>query len=377
MSYIVSPKFLTYANSNPIGTVVLPPQIPVSSLAIPNIIVDDTLDTFPYPYKYNPLPDTVRYGVNADAILPQKYEYRYTNDSGIDVIIRGTYEDVMSTIDVLDIYKPIKNNPQTPVNTTGSKGRRQVNIFNNIPIKKQSPNQTTVVGTQDTGKHLLVRINNRVYSGSGSLIMCVETGKALDSAKIVLFRNSTGSGTYQDLGGKIDKPSAGTNVDEKILFTNAQKESKEESILLIDIKTESKMFVDIESTTSNTYYRVYLYLIIVNNLSELERMYEENKLNMLSNYTGNFDESYRETDKVGFFDYTSFVKKMDNYSHVTNVTHGVFTTVDGLNVNVSGRTIKVISEFLSNGIFNNLFSDNTLALTGNTQIINSFNRISF
>lgn len=375
MSYIVSPNFLTFPNNSVPGAVVLPRQIPDTLLTIPNIIVDDTLDTFPFPYKYNPMPDTIRYGVNADVILPQKYEYRYTNDSGIDVIVRGTYDDVMATIDILNTYKPTKNSTNTVHDASGR--TRANNVFSNMPTHNTMIKQTQVVGTKNNGKHLLVSINNKVYSGSGALIMCVEGGKTLDSVKFVLFRNSTGSGTYQDLGGKIDKPSAGTNVDEKILFTNAQKESKEESILLIDIKTKSNMFVDIESTTNNTYYRVYLYLVVVNNLSDLERMYEENKLNMMSNYSGNFDESYRETDKIGFFDYTSFVKKMDNYSHITNVKHGVFTTVDGSNVNVSGRTIKVISEFVSNGVFNKLFSDITLVSTSNTQIINSFNRISF
>jgi hypothetical protein len=328
----------------------------VTEIPISTVIMDERLDTYPYPYTHNPLPSGLTYSIDPKYVTPpQKYEYRYVNKNGIDIIMRGSYDDVMSTVDVLNTYPPLKRD-----------GKDSARILRNIVTGKPFDTSVTLqpkvpdVGIQDKGDHMLVKMDNKTYSGSGTLIMVVQTGKPLTESKFVLFRASD-TKLYQELGGRIDKPVGGVgNVDREILFNNAKKESEEESMVLFKLSNKSPIFVDIESQDNNTYYRVFLYVFSTDNLSQLPLMYEANKAQILTNYSTNFNEAYRESDKLDLFDYQTFINKLKTYSASgQNVSSGIFMAVNGANINVRGRTIKVISKFLNDGVFADVINKQT------------------
>ena len=57
-------------------------------------------------------------------------------------------------------------------------------------------------------------------------------------------------------------------------------------------------------------------------------------------------------DKLDLFDYQMFIKNLSKYHASTqNVSNGVFQTINGSNVNVSGRTMKVIAKMIDEKIF--------------------------
>jgi hypothetical protein len=314
----------------------------IHSINVPGQMINNSYDTFPFPYKYNDMPNTLTQGIDPQyQSIPQRYEYRYTNPNNIDVIIRGTYDDVMSVIDVLKVYPPKK---------TDCDGRnKRFDIFSNIPSRSSTVPDFAL---QYSGKYLLIRIADKIYSGTGSLIMVVQKGKPLTDAGFVLFKDVK-SNQYQDLGGKIDKPSKPIeNIDKTILFENAAKETIEESMKLFVLNTVSDVWTDIEAEDTNTFYRIYLYVFEMDDPSNLATYYDQNKMNILATYPANYDESYRETDKLDLFDYQSFIKKLQNYGMgVTNISVGTFQTVAGRQVSVRGRTMKGIAQFYRDGAF--------------------------
>src|SRR2546430_15596583 len=68
------------------------------------------LGDWPFPYIYNDPPADLTIGVDPliGFNIPQRYECRYTNDKGIDVVIRGPENDIRSVLDVLKTYPPNK-----------------------------------------------------------------------------------------------------------------------------------------------------------------------------------------------------------------------------------------------------------------------------
>lgn len=321
----------------------------------PNLFSNNSqyIDTYSYPYLQN---YSDPYYVNYSE--PQKHEYRYVNSNGVDVIIRGTYNDVMSTVDVLNTYPPKKE-------CNKEKEREYFAIGKKPSFALQSKNVPDVgIQSQPNGKHLLISFNNKVYSGSGALII-VKSNKSnkstfdLSEANFLLFRDSK-TNQYEELGGKIDNPLNTNNtkspIDKTILFNNAAKEANEESMTLITLTNESKYFVDIESQDNNTYYRAYLYVITVDDPKNINIMFEQNKLGIYK-YSDYFDESYREMNSVDLFDCKTFIKKLQDYHASTqNVSNGVFQTINGTNVNVRNRTIKVIAKMIDEKIIDNIHS---------------------
>ena len=308
-------------------------------------IIDRRLD-IPGVYSYYGLPENVTREVDPRYVTgPQKYEYRYTNQNGIDVVIRGTYNHVMSVIDILNTYPPViddnRSNKLFPLSG---------------PQSKQTIGSAPSVGIQNNGsKHIFVKINDKVFSGSGSLIMVVEDGQPISSAKFVLFRN-TKTKYFEELGGKIDKPSDKT-IDSSILFKNCKKESDEESMKLFILNNESPVFIDIESTLDNTFYRVYVYLFKINNINQLSSYYNHNRNIVLR--SSQYTDSDRETDILNLFDYQTFVSKLNNYSgsrYDSNI--GIFKSTNGNQVEVDGRTVKVIAHLTDNNILSSIITKN-------------------
>lgn len=128
---------------------------------------------------------------------PQKYEHRYVNNNGIDIVLRGSYNDIMSALDVLNTYPPLKKDCDEET--------KYVDLTDTV---KESEKR---VGIMDYGKFINVKIDDKVFSGSGCVIMAIQKGKSisLNNSYFVLFRDAK-TGQYHDAGGKIDKPKAGS-----------------------------------------------------------------------------------------------------------------------------------------------------------------------
>ncbi len=277
--------------------------------------------------------------------IPQLQEYRYVNDDGIDVVLRGKYDDVMSVVDVLNTYPPRKIIPGDDNKTID---------FSDFSNNK--PKNVPEVGMIVKGNHILVKMDKKVYSGSGVLIMIIQKKDNVlfdGNARFVLFRD-VNTLQYNDLGGRIDKPIS--DLDKNILYINAKKEALEESMSLFKINNKSDLYVDIESSDTGSLYRVYLYALLVDDFTQFSTMYEYNKLQILKNYAANFNEAFRETDNLKIFDYISFINKLQYYG-MGVTSSGIYQTIDGTNQKVSARTTKVISKFYTDGIFDNVFAN--------------------
>lgn len=338
----------------------------VYALDVPTTNIDDM-----YMYNFG-FPSTITQYVDPAIIVtgPQTYEYKYVNSNGVNVILRGTYNDVMSTVDVLNTYPPLKK----PCSETNK--REYLELYgpgskpSNVPI-------VPIVGTTPSAygtNYINIKMDGKVFSGSGSLIMVAEQGKPLTDAKIILFRDV--NGFYQDLGGKIDKLAPNVAVDKDTLFKNAKKETEEESMKLFDLVNPSVTFVDVESSMDNTFYRVYLYLFVLNNTNQLANMYDANKMQILTNFPHNFNESYKETNALALFDYNTFITKLATYNPTLyNTSQGVFQTVTGQQVNVRGRTMRVIAKLQTENkiidvIRNNKVNNSTVSVATNTNLFN-------
>jgi len=328
-------------------------------ITLPSVITQDAYPLmFPdASYQSLYLPDELTQAVGLTQGIDPRYElqpvkmhkFKYTNNNGIDVEIVGTYNNVMSTVDVLNTYPPTKRDCNDD--------ERFNLLFGTSTGKTNVPK----VGVQKKGDHLLVTIDNKVYSGSGCLIMVVGAGVpfSVNNAKFVLFRDvNTSNPLYQDLGGRLDEPKPPAPVDRTILFTNAKKEAEEESMKLFNLTKESADYVDIETEDTNTYYRIYLYLFVTNNPNGLSKSYDANKSTILTNYyPSNFGKAYRETSALDLFDYQTFINKLATSGYGQyNISSSVFQKIDGSNVNVKGRTIKAIAKFNSDKIFDKLFA---------------------
>lgn len=343
---------------------------------LPEMIIDETSQTYPGVYSYYGLPNTLTASIDPKYVTgPQKYEYRYTNQNNIDVVIRGTYNSVMSTVDVLNTYPPTLR-VLKDCDKIGT--REYVELYGPGSTSTKSIANVPTIGVQDRGSYMLVKMGNKTYSGSGSLIMVVETGQPLTNAKFVLFRDQK-TGQYEDLGGKIDKPSAGVNIDKDILFNNAKKETLEESMKLFTLAKESTTYVDIESTSDNTFYRVYVYMFVMNNISHLQDLYDGNKSQVLINYPGNYTAADKETNKLDLFDYQTFIKKLGTYDVLRyDVSDKAFQTVRGSLEKVSGRAMKVIAQLNINNAFTDMMGNKRLSVASVTNANGSviFNNVT-
>src|SRR5437868_5346780 len=100
-------------------------------LSTPGMVIDETSSLYPDVYEQFGLPVSLTPSIDPRYVTgPQKYEYRYTNDSGIDVVLRGTYNNVMSTVDVLKTYPPNLRDCTTIKNSSDMiNGRPLFDIF--------------------------------------------------------------------------------------------------------------------------------------------------------------------------------------------------------------------------------------------------------
>lgn len=310
-----------------------------------------TDDILYYPYELNPLPNVLGQGVDPALVLsnpvPQQYEYRYyVND--IDVVLKGSYDDVTAIVNVLNTYPPNKNMDTS--NTAPSGSTVPFGPFIHIPR----------IEVKYFGGNVRVKMNNKMYSGAGSLIMVVEKNRPITHAKFVLFRDIN-TKQYQETGGKIDKSTINQKIDETILFRTAKKETIEESVNLFILNNESNFTTEISSGISQTNYKVYVYIFTMKNINVLPSLFLKNRTAMLSqSITSNFGPSFHETDRLELFDYHTFINKLNTFNIGTqHVSNGIFMTTYGSFVNVRGRTLKVIHSLNTNKIFEQIFNANS------------------
>lgn len=306
-------------------------------------VIGDDIDSYPDVYTNYGLPSVLTPSIDPKYVTgPQKYEYRYTNTNGIDAIIRGTYLNVMSIVDVLNTYPPKKRE---------CSDRKDEKKY--VPLYGQSgaiPKNVPTIGIKKSGKHIELIIGSTTYSGSGSLILIFPTNQThLDYAKIVLFRG-TGetAGLYQETGGKIDS-AKNKNVDQNTLFENAKKETEEESKKLFTLSKESSQIIDIVNSVSSTTYRVYVYAISLSDsdIKDLSTKYNKNGLEIDSN-VDLYGDSYKETDNVALFSYKDFAETIKkNYNQGLDLKSGDFITDNRDKVKVAGRTINIVSQLTS------------------------------
>jgi hypothetical protein len=266
--------------------------------------------------------------------MNKDFTTKYTNDSGINVSITGTPNDVARVIEILHNTPPNKY-PFIP------------------PNPPQLPHDENIKEVSVTPKgHINVSINDNVYSGSGILILVNNRNdtQAFFSPKAILF-HSKNNNTYEELGGRIDKPSF---IDADILFDTAKREAKEESIELFNIMLPSTIFVDIESQKDRSLYRVYVYMITVNKLDDLKIFFNKNmkslydrKPNDKGEYLIKYD-SYRETSNVTFFDLRKSLEKINTHFSSSQVPKGIIQNIEGDQLWVRGRTLNILSELSKN-----------------------------
>lgn len=311
----------------------------------PNLFIKD-------PFPSQELLDNLKNKIsntNTQKTEPRIYEHRYLK-SNIDVVIRGTYDDVMATVTVLNQYPP-----KVIEDKDGNK------IYDCYFSGNESKYNVPKIGVQRYGKHIRVRIKDKIYSGSGIILFVCIKDKPITEGKFVLFK-STANEQYEGLGGKIDEQ----EVKDDILYENAKKETKEESMNLIDLNVKSKLYVDIESDDNKTYYRSFLYPIYIEDYNNISNMYNKNMIDVID-FKQNYNDSYRETNKVDFFDYETFKNKLNYYDvDKYNKSNGVFQTTNGDMVNVRGRTLKVINKMIEH--INKLKKDDIRQC-----IVNTFN----
>jgi len=296
---------------------------------MPDVTFEDSLDLYPnLMYNGYGFPNQLTPSVDPFAITgPQKYEYRYTNTNGIDVVLRGTYNDVMSCVSVLNTNPPMKRD------CANSKESEFVDLYGN-PVD--------TIGSDKN--HIIARIGDKTFSGSGILILLSNNSNT--SLNFVLFRD-VNRRHYTDLGGMIDKPKNDIKINEDYLFQNASKEADEESMHLFNIKTKSPHFVDIKSDKDNTYYRAFVYNIIMNDgdVNDIRKLYLANH-KMVINGPFTQPSENRETDDVAMFDFNRSISSIKNGSKT-------FQNNDGRMEYIADRTVKCMQSLNSNNIFVN------------------------
>ncbi len=272
----------------------------------------------------------------------QTYEHRYVNANGVDVVIKGSYDDVTSVTDTLTANPPIKY----PVN--GSVVSLPKDII------KQKPR--IQIGQIDKGDFIDIVSGSKIYSGSGIVLMVYDASKPEKGYKFIMFRDSK-TKMYSETGGKIDKPHQSTPIDMDLLFNNASRETMEESINLFNIKSQTPHYLDIESTTDDTYYRVYLYLLNMPDFDKLPKLFEENKKYIYENPIMHFKDSYREVDNLILLDYDKFIEKLVKYGASAKIISRIIFQISlGEFVYVRGRTINTINSLNTNEILDKIIT---------------------
>jgi hypothetical protein len=335
-----------------------------------DVIIDDKLAAlYPDVYLEYGLPATLTPSIDPRYVTgPQKYEYKYSNSNGVEVTLRGTYNSVMSTVDVLKAYPPLLKDFKKIEEGSGNccEGRELFDVFGEGSLaRKKSATESSVpgVGIETKGEYVAIKLpNGKIYTESGVLIFVVgntSQSNPLDSAKLVLFKNTNED--YAEFGGKIKQKLLvpGKETTEEILFTNAKNEIMEKSSNLLIVNNPSPIFIDIE-LTDNTYYRVFVYVFAMNNASVLSEHYNYDRSTVLQNIFG-YQQFYPEGGKLKLFDYKQIINKLNMFASTPVIYNRTsFVDNEGNSKWVSGRTLKLITQLKDNSNFKDIMDKKQL-----------------
>ena len=165
-----------------------------------------------------------------------------------------------------------------------------------------------------------ITINNKIYTGSGILILYFNNNNSKDCKNInfILCRNKKYK-RYEDFGGQFEKSllqdnnGQNQNYDEQIgneyLKQSAIREVSEESKLLFEINNISlNLYIDVNRYHNigeyYTYYRCYLLPIKYDDINIIEK-YDENSIIIDDEIN---DCHYKETDKIKIINYNEIFK---------------------------------------------------------------------
>lgn len=167
-----------------------------------------------------------------------------------------------------------------------------------------------------------------VYSGSGVLVVEYIDGT---NDNVILFRDAS-KGTYEDLGGRLDKRVFESSPNEHALALSAQKETAEESRALLRINNvENLPFV--ETTASNgSKYRCYILVVSRNVINAPD--FNNNKAIVDASSA---PPEWKETDDIQKIKLADIVRVVRNSGNIT---------VNGFTI--SSRTKQCIQELVKN-----------------------------
>ena len=277
--------------------------------------------------------------VDPTKAIDNTYEEIYTNETGIKVTLKGDYNDVKQVLVSLGRVPP-------------SKYKTDPDKWIDIIEEKSTTLPPAPPLYYDKFSSRIVMIGNKKYSGSGALLIAFDSTDVNFKHPFVLLIKSNHNGTFEDLGGTIDKDTKKVPVDNAVLFTNAAKEAKEESALLFDLLTPAKTETEIESADTGLYYKVYVYYVVIQDLLNVPQQFREN-LRILYNDSKYRDPSYRETSNAELFDLNYMIDQLKEYGQSVEFTSSdIFKTKSGNFVKVRGRTLRCLYKlFVQSGVY--------------------------
>jgi hypothetical protein len=268
-----------------------------------------------------------------DATKSDDLVQHHYKKNGIQVHITGSYNDVYTIVDILNKINPVKK-----TDFTTFFGNNHISSTDNNLMSHDS--DMTIQYKPRDDKHIIVTIDGKDFSGSGILLIGKnESGSDTDDY-FILFKSAF-TNKYDDLGGKIDKKF----ISRDALLQNAQKEAREESIDIFDINVPTDIFIDIKSSISNTYYRIYIYKlkVISDNIHELIEIYNEK----LSDTDWDGREGYNETNGISLFNCNKFKTRTMRRYDFDYLSNGVFLNYNDDYVNVNGRCMSAIRKLFN------------------------------
>ena len=249
---------------------------------------------------------------------PPVYNATYSNTSGINVSINGDIDSVHAVLDALTQNPPILGSSQNMP----------------APPPPQMPQQINVQSRTSTiNGNLVLNYNNRAYSQSGIVIIVKDIN---NQTYVVLFKNA--SNEYQELGGTLVSGIVNNNLSqpEKALLENAKKIAYHKTLLTFDIKTSPVNNIDI-ANSNQTLYKVYLYVIRVDNIVAIKNAFNVNKRIV------QIPDSFTDIEFVELQNMQHFLLSRD----ISTLQQMNIRSHDNINIKCNQDTLKILQQLSS------------------------------
>lgn len=253
------------------------------------------------------------------------YTGTYTDHTGRILKLEST--DYSIVYDAMELFK----NNQIQL-TQGLTPQTHITYNAPNPTYTLPPARLTVMD-----EHVLLHINNKSYSGSGSVIIVIDDN---NESYIVLFKSKTGF--YQETGGRLDRQLIERHINTSYvgLYENAKKKTYNESARLFELKTTSLIESDIITEHNNTLYKVYVYKCRVGNISDLKNIFNRNMKELANS-------SFYDTDSVDI-SFVNINTMKDKCSALPqNITYNIqVSDYENNIITCRNRTINVLRQVL-------------------------------